>query len=109
MLLMIRLVIQRISSLQISVRVQLLAQVFSSFGPQLSSHRHKTFPGPRNISSGRSDADVESGERWRCLVFTGAREQRGKNADPGDLSLTDFITQQRVTVTRESEQTELQS
>ena len=45
------------------------------------------------------------GEWWRCLVFTGAREQRGKNADPGDLSLTDFITQQRVTVTRESEQT----
>ena len=76
MLLMIRLVIQRISSLQISVKVHLLAQVFSSFGPQLSSHRHKTFPGPRNISSGRSDADVESDGGVWCLQGPESSEAR---------------------------------
>ena len=41
-------------------------------------------------------------------MFTGGREResrRGKNADPGERSLTDFITTGGSPVTRESEQT----
>ena len=43
---------------------------------------------------------------WRVMAVSGVywgQRARGKNADPGDLSLTDFITQLRVTVARESE------
>ena len=41
-------------------------------------------------------------------MFTGGREResrRGKNADPGERSLTDFITTGGSPATRESEQT----
>ena len=53
MMLMIRLVIQRISWLQISVRVQLLTEVLAALGRNYRVIFRKTFPGPRNISSGR--------------------------------------------------------
>lgn len=63
---------------------------------RLSSHRRKTFPGTPNISSGRPELTklmrmwrVESDGGVWCLQ--GAESRRGKNADPGDLSLTDFI------------------
>ena len=84
------------------------------YNPAIIESSPQNFPGSAEYFLGsllthKADADVESGEWWRlCLMFTGGREResrRGKNADPGERSLTDFITTGGSPVTRESEQT----